>query len=211
MQNKVKELKLRLGLLSQKMYFTLSYKLNFAEWDVSAAQPDLVKLVNSGRLPGKRVLDIGCGLGDNAIYMATEGYDVTGIDYVTSGIKVARKRASKTNTCINFGVADAFSLSSFKNEFDIVTDFGLYHNVPAGKLPLYLDNITKVLKPGGFFIIQSFGSGAPKSRFGPRLVTEPELHKVFGLPWEILEIQPAEYTNRDGVSVPALLSIIKFH
>lgn len=192
----------------QKFYFNLSYKFGFAEWDVNRAQPDLIGLVKQGKLNGQTILDIGCGSGDNAIYLATQGFSVTGIDYAAKGIQLAKMRAEKVRQKINFYVADAFSLNQFDKQFDIVIDYGLYHNIPLEKIDLYLTNVKRVLKPNGQFIIQSFGESSPKSKFGPRQVTELELRQIFKAPWKIQEICPATYNNTSETEISAILSII---
>jgi 2-polyprenyl-3-methyl-5-hydroxy-6-metoxy-1,4-benzoquinol methylase len=193
----------------QKFYFDLSYKFGFAEWDVNKAQPDLINLVKQGKINGQKILDIGCGSGDNAIYLAKQGFEVTGIDYAKKGIQLAKSRAEKSHTSVDFLVGDAFNLSWLNYQFDTVIDYGLYHNIPLEKLDKYLSSVEQVIKPNGLFIIQSFGENAPKSNFGPRQVTENELKNVFKDRWQIQEIFPAIFHNTSSTKIPAILAIIK--
>ena len=73
------------------------------------------------------VLDIGCGLGDNAIYLASRGHSVTGLDGSPAAIEEARRRAAAAGVTVNFDVADATALSGYEGRFDTVVDSALYH------------------------------------------------------------------------------------
>ena len=61
-------------------------------WDIGGAQPVVIEAERAGRLHGA-VLDVGCGLGDNAIYLARQGHQVTGIDSAPTAIEQANSRA----------------------------------------------------------------------------------------------------------------------
>ena len=62
-------------------------------WDIGAAQPAIVALEDAGEFTGE-VADLGCGLGDNAIFLASRGHHVTGLDGAPSAIEEARARAA---------------------------------------------------------------------------------------------------------------------
>jgi len=138
----------------QKVYFNVSYKLGFAEWDSHSPQPDLVCLQESGTIQGLSVLDIGCGSGDNAIYLAQKGHKVTGIDSSKSAISAARQRASASNVKIAFHVTDALNLSSLNEAFDTVIDYGLYHNFRDKDISAYVGSLSHVLSTGGQLVIE---------------------------------------------------------
>ena len=79
-------------------------------WDIRQAQPWLMELEALGAISGE-VLDAGCGLGDNAIYLACRGYTVTGNDSSPTAIEQARARAADADVQVRFDVADATELT----------------------------------------------------------------------------------------------------
>ena len=95
-------------------------------WDIRQAQPRLMELEALGGISGE-VLDIGCGLGDNAIYLASRGHSVTGLDGSPTAIEHARNRAAQAGISVTFSVADATQLTGYDGRFDTVVDSALYH------------------------------------------------------------------------------------
>ena len=81
-------------------------------WDIGAAQPVVIEAERAGRFHGA-VLDVGCGLGDNAIFLASQGHQVTGIDAALTAIEHAGQRARQRGVDVEFTVADATSLAGF--------------------------------------------------------------------------------------------------
>ena len=79
-----------------------------------------------GAISGE-VLDIGCGLGDNAIYLAGRGHPVTALDGSPTAIERARQRAADAGVKVTFGVVDATDLTGYENRFDTVIDSALFH------------------------------------------------------------------------------------
>jgi SAM-dependent methyltransferase len=78
-------------------------------WDIGRPQPAFVRLADQGRLTG-RLLDAGCGTGENALLAASRGADVTGIDVAPTAIAQARAKASERGLTARFEVADALDL-----------------------------------------------------------------------------------------------------
>jgi len=72
-----------------------------------------------------RILNVGSGPGWSELYLASIGYDVTGIDNEPSLVALARERASLIGVPAKFEVADAFDLSAFESKFDLVFSCGV--------------------------------------------------------------------------------------
>ncbi len=62
-----------------KLFYEVIYRYFRAPWD-TAAREELVSLVEAGQIMPCRAIDLGCGIGENAVYLARRGFGVTGVD-----------------------------------------------------------------------------------------------------------------------------------
>jgi 2-polyprenyl-3-methyl-5-hydroxy-6-metoxy-1,4-benzoquinol methylase len=95
-------------------------------WDIGRPQPAFVRLAEQGLLSG-RLLDVGCGTGENTLLAASHGADAMGVDVAAAAIERARHKASERGVAVSFEVADALALDQLDWVFDTVIDSGLFH------------------------------------------------------------------------------------
>src|ERR1700759_3278708 len=90
-------------------------------WDNKAASEWVIEWQSRSWIHGD-VLDIGCGYGDNAIYLAKHGYVVTGLDISPTALETAERRAQDAAVGVRFAVADSTKLDDYTHTFDTVID-----------------------------------------------------------------------------------------
>lgn len=156
-------------------------------WDIAAPQPFVVAAEAAGRLGG-RVLDTGCGLGDNAIHLARRGHRVTAVDVSPTAIAKATERAATAEVEVDFRVADA-ARDTAAGPFDSVLDSGMFENLePAQRVP-YLSALRRAVVPGGHLNLLSVRAGELPSELPGILPFTPE--ELTGMlteaGWELLE------------------------
>jgi SAM-dependent methyltransferase len=105
------------------------------------------------------VLDIGCGLGDNAIYLASRGHSVTGLDGSPAAIDEARRRAAAAGVTVTFDVADATDLKGYDGRFDTVVDSALYHCLDENGQQAYIAALYRATRPGARLHLSCFSDG----------------------------------------------------
>jgi 2-polyprenyl-3-methyl-5-hydroxy-6-metoxy-1,4-benzoquinol methylase len=115
---------------------------------------DIYQVFDQINMPGCSVLDIGTGIGEHAILLAQKGYNVTGIDISASAIAHAQKNAIENNVNVNF-IVDNILSSDLKNQYDVLVDRGCYELIAIENLEIYLANMMKLLKPGGWYILKT--------------------------------------------------------
>jgi 2-polyprenyl-3-methyl-5-hydroxy-6-metoxy-1,4-benzoquinol methylase len=106
--------------------FETAYLEGSPPWDIGRAQPELVSLAEASRITG-RVIDLGCGSGENAISFAMAGLEVVGVDGSPEAIRQARDKAGNRGVSIRFDVADVLDLGDHRKSFDTATDSGVFH------------------------------------------------------------------------------------
>ncbi len=153
-------------------------------WDIGGPQPILVQLEGEGRIRGD-VLDVGAGLGDNAIFIAERGYRATGVDISATAVRKQRDRAAARGVAVGFAVADATRLEGLEGQFDTVTSSLVFHGLTPARQREYADAVARALRPGGRLLQWcSRGDAA-----GPEPITEASVRAAFSGPeWTITEL-----------------------
>jgi SAM-dependent methyltransferase len=159
-------------------------------WDIGAPQAEFVRLAETGEIRGA-VLDAGCGTGENALFLASRGHDVVGIDFVPAAIARAKGKAGERRLAVDFRVGDALQLGDLGRRFDTVIDSGLFHTVDDDERVAWTASLAAVLRPGGRYFMLCF-SEREKGEGGPRRVTQAEIRATFAAPdWQVLSIDAA--------------------
>jgi SAM-dependent methyltransferase len=108
-------------------------------------------LSQMGPLRGKKLLDIGCGLGDSAVYFAKQGAVVTGLDLSQGMIDAMGELARLHQVTVAGVVSEAEKLNVPDRAFDFIYAANLLHHVPSK--PSLFQEMARVLKPGGRFFV----------------------------------------------------------
>jgi len=138
------------------------------------------------------ILDAGCGTGDNALFFASRGHKVTGIDFLEEPIQRAKRKAGERALSVTFLVKDAMTLKDWSERFDNVIDCGLFHVFSDEDRKKYVDGLATVLKPGGRLFLLCFSNVEPGTQ-GPRRVTQQEIHDTFAKGWAVESIKPSRF------------------
>jgi SAM-dependent methyltransferase len=157
-----------------------------APWDIGRPQPGFVRLADDGRLTG-RLLDSGCGTGENALLAASHGAEVIGVDVAPTAIARARAKAADRGLAARFEVADALDLSHLGLNVDTVIDSGVFHVFDDNDRARYVASLAAVLRPGGSCYLMCFSDQQPGD-WGPRRVRADEIRSAFRDGWAIESI-----------------------
>jgi SAM-dependent methyltransferase len=166
---------------------------SLAPWDIGAPQPVFVELATTAGLESP-VLDVGCGNGDNAVFLASLGLDVLGIDIVPRAIEDARTKAEERDVRAEFLVQDALDAASLGRTFRTVIDSGLFHALPEDLVPAFVEQMARILEPGGRYHLLCFSDQQP-GRVGPRRVSQDEIRAAFADGWTVEDIRPERFLH----------------
>jgi SAM-dependent methyltransferase len=145
------------------------YASGYLPWDSGEPDPALVDLVEAGTIPDGRALDVGCGTGTNALWLAARGFDVLGVDVSSLAIERARAKRGDSASACRFAVRD-FLDDPLEGPFDFVFDRGCFHvfDEPEARAR-FAARVASVLGGQGLWL-SLIGSteGAPRDTGPPR-------------------------------------------
>lgn len=177
-------------------------------WNIETPPRLLVELIDSGNVKPCKAIDLGCGAGNYAIYLASRGFDVTGVDFSAEAIKIAKQNAQKKNVRCNFLVADIVNeLTDLKQTGDFAYDWGVLHHIFPRYRPKYIQNVHQILNPGAKYLSVCFSEkdtafeGSGKYRKTPTGSTlyfssEDELKELFSPYFKIFDLRTVEITGK---------------
>ena len=124
----------------------------------SNPEPDGLLISETDGLTPGRALDIGCGIGANAIRLAEQGWQVTAVDFSPVAIEKAQQLAQSLGVAVDFLVDDATSVQP-EGQFDLICTF--YIQLPPAQRAAMLSNAAGLLAPGGTLIFVSHDKSKP--------------------------------------------------
>jgi deazaflavin-dependent oxidoreductase (nitroreductase family) len=172
-------------------------------WDNKAPSESVIGWQTRGWIRGD-VLDIGCGLGDNAVYLAKNGHTVTGLDISPTALITAEQRANDAGVDVTFAVADSTKLDGYTDAFDTVIDSGMFHSLDDEGRRSYAAAVHRATRPGATLLLSCFSYANPVGDEWPRpAVSEETLRDVLGgAGWDIASLEPATVRGApDGAQV----------
>jgi 2-polyprenyl-3-methyl-5-hydroxy-6-metoxy-1,4-benzoquinol methylase len=135
-----------------RLMYELIYRISKPRWDDGSIPAQVAQLASRRGKTGK-ALDLGCGTGTHSIYLAGQGFNVTGVDISPTAIHQAQKKASHSGRSPEFIVHDVTRLDFLTGPFDIALDVGCFHSVGAAGRLRYASELTRLIQPGGTLLL----------------------------------------------------------
>lgn len=133
------------------------WPLKHIPWIFKTPPDILVELINRGKINPCKTIELGCGTGINAIYLASKRFIVTGIDISPAAITIAKRNADEKKVECNFIVADVLSdLNEIDRNYDFAYDWELLHHIFPEYRQNYIKNVYNLLNQGGTYLSVSF-------------------------------------------------------
>ena len=188
-------------------------------WNLKQPPALLADLVHSGKIQPCDAVDIGCGAGNYAVWLAKQGFRVTGIDISPTALELAGQLARENGVTCRFVEEDLTrDVGQHEAAFDFGYDWEVLHHVFPEKRGSYISNVHRMLRPGAMYLSVCFSDldhdfgGTGKYRKTPLGTTlyfssKEELERAFVPKFRVLELDTPEIVGKQGshVAVVALL------
>jgi len=158
------------------------YKEGDTPWDYGKPYKELIEFANNPC----RALDVGCGTGTDAIFLAQRGYNVSAIDISEEAIKIAKSRSQE----VDFRVADVLNLPFEDETFEFVNDNGCFHQLDSSKWNKFIKEVARVMKPKAKYLMKCFSDEEPHNPRLPYRLSKETIREYFSKYFNIIYIKP---------------------
>lgn len=141
----------------EEMYQT---SIDDLPWEIKEAPSEIREYIEANRVEGGHALDAGCGTGNFSVFLAKNGFTVTGVDYSEKAIAIAQERSQETQLPITYVRADLTQLGKAlpNSQFDLILDYKVAHHLPEDELRIYIEECLKLLKTGGRILLIGYSN-----------------------------------------------------
>jgi SAM-dependent methyltransferase len=174
------------------------YRNGMLPWDTGRPSSELQRALREHGIQPCRALEIGCGTGTNSVWLAQQGFEVTGVDVAPLAVEQAEKRARAAGVKATFLAADVLGLPDLGGPFGFFFDRGCYHAVRRTAPAAYAPAVARHLTAGARGLILTGNAREPHDP-GPPVVTEEEIRSELGVAFEILDLHEFRFDEAPGV------------
>jgi SAM-dependent methyltransferase len=175
-----------------------SYRTGDLPWNTGRPSSELQRIVSDGKIQPCRALELGCGTGTNCVWLAQQGFEVTGVDLAPLAVAQAEQAARAAGVEVRFVVADMLQLPDLGGQFGFFFDRGCYHAVRRNAPEQYASAVARHLASGARGLILAGNAREPHDP-GPPVVTEEQLRAELGLAFQILDLHEFRFDEAPGV------------
>lgn len=187
-----------------EIYRTKEYQ---AHWGISFPSQELVAFLAAYSFSsGAAALDIGCGAGQESIFMAQQGFKVTGVDLSSEALKIATEKAAQAGVEVTWREGNALNLPIADQSVDLINDRGCFHMIDSEHRPQYVREVARVLKPGGKMLLRGCRD-EDNDHFVT--ITPQVIHELFSKNFSFGAVLPIQLaTGTPNYTLPANLVIL---
>ncbi len=171
------------------------YKTGETPWDCGEPSKELQRVLSDRNIAPCRVLELGCGTGTNAIYLAQRGFAVTALDLAPRAIEQARAKADRAGVAVDFRQADLLRLPDLGSAFPFVFDRGVYHYLRNVDLPGFLGVLSRVTQSGGLYLTLAGNANDPNAGKGPPCVHAHELCLELSPSFDLVQLREFNFAG----------------
>ncbi|MFO0948761.1 MAG: class I SAM-dependent methyltransferase [Planctomycetota bacterium] len=160
----------------EEMDWEERYVVQETPWDSGEPSKELQRILAERSIPPSRVLELGCGTGTNAVFLAKMGFDVTAVDLSATAIEQARRRAEKGGVQVGFLVGNLLELPDLGEPFPFVFDRGVFHVLRRVNLEGFRETLRINSRPGSLYLtLAGNANEQDREEKGPPRVSAAEM------------------------------------
>ena len=185
-------------MMKNEKMFRERYKTGDTPWDFGQPDFNLIQAVTDNRIAGCRALDVGCGTGDNAIWLARNGFQVTGADVSDIALNKAREKTAKAGVACSFVIADFLKNRIEGAPFGFVFDRGCFHTFDSkSDKRRFARSVADHLEEAGLWLTITGNADESGREQGPPQLTAAEIVQAVEPHFEVLSLASSHFGSND--------------
>ena len=182
-----------------------NYASNELPWDTGEPDPFLVEAIEAELVPRGRALDIGCGTGTNALWLASKGFDVVAVDLAPLAIEraTAKAKAIAPAPSCRFEVCDFLAGELPAPGFQLIFDRGCFHVFDKREQQSeFAARVARLLAPDGAWLSLIGSTEGPAREMGPPRRNAREIVGAIEPSLQLLGLRAIEFEPIGGEAKP---------
>ncbi len=172
------------------------YAKHNAPWDTGKPSSELQRILGEYDIPRGRAIELGCGTGTNAVFLAREGFEVTAFDVSSLAIEEAEAKAVAAGVDATFLTADLLDPPDLGEPFPFVFDRGVYHTVRRTALEGFLKTLSQVTAPGGMYLTLAGNANEVRpGEEGPPRVSAEDICRELSPLMELIQLREFRFDH----------------
>jgi len=172
------------------------YATNDLPWDTGRHERNLERIIVEFGIGPCSALELGCGTGSNAVWLAARGFRVTAVDISALAIDRARDRGSAAGLPVDFRMADVLRDGVPGGPFGFIFDRGCFHSFSEpGDRATYVATVSGSLVPAGYWLSLIGSKDGPEREKGPPRWSAVEIVQAVEAHFEILSLAATEFDS----------------
>lgn len=178
--------------LMQQTFYKKAKRPEDLPWHRDRPDGFIMEVVEKRGKPG-RALDLGCGTGVFSVWLAKQGYEVTGLDFIPQAIEMSKDRSAREGVQVNWINTDLLSWT-VRGQFDVIVDSGCLHSLIGGDVSRYKEQLLRWLAPEGDYVLGHFGKRhlLDWRPIGPKRRTREQLVQLFAPELAVIKHEQSE-------------------
>ena len=165
-------------------------------WETNRSSTELKRILCERSVVPCDALEVGCGTGTNAVYLAHQGFQVTAIDLSGIAIERAELRAAEEGVAVEFIRADILNLPDLNKRFRFVFDRGVYHVLRRVNVDRFVEAMASLTLPGGLYLALAGNANEKRPREdGPPLVSAQDICQEFHTAFDLVQLREFHFDS----------------
>lgn len=177
-------------------------------WYTPEPDGDLLATLSTRAIRNGHFLDLGTGPGTQAVWLARQGFRVTGTDLSQTALESARRYAHDAGVEVSWVIDDILN-TSLAGPFDWIFDRGCFHVLPPERRADYVATLHRLLAPGGLLLLKTFHVQETRMEGGPYRFDAATIDQLFSSHFQPVESRPSRFEGTLEHQPVALFTLLE--